>query len=267
MHYFVYLDEFGHVGPYIAHDHKKHNDHPIFGLGGIVLPTESVREFNTFFFKLKQDHLSFEIEQARKLKGIPSYHWEKKGSSLYTVQNLIKYPQVRRMSFRIFNKLENLGGFVFYCGEAKKKNIAQHCPKLTYRYAIKESLKRLQSEFESLNSTFSLVFDEHTERADIYRQVARHMFAEGIYRLIEPPFEVDSKLYQSVQCADWVCGLIGRLSYFEEEPESKPEWALFKTYFYDRVKRIERRSSIRSFGKANPRKLQALADKFSGSFN
>lgn len=262
MHYFVYLDEFGHVGPYISHDHKTHNDHPIFGLGGIVLPTEAVREFNTFFYQLKAQNLAFEIERAFEVNGTRPYHWEKKGSSLYTLKNLKSYPQVRKMSFRLLNKLNKLGGFIFYCGEAKKKEVSRHCPKSTYRFAIRESVKRLQDEFDALGATFSLVFDEHTERAEIYQQVATQMFSDGVSRLIEPPFEVDSKLYQSMQCADWICGLVGRLSYYEVEPEAKPEWELFKTYFEERIDRLKRRSSIRNFGKAKPEKLQALIDKF-----
>ena len=36
--YFAYLDEFGHIGPYIARDDPKHNDSPVFGLGGMILP-------------------------------------------------------------------------------------------------------------------------------------------------------------------------------------------------------------------------------------
>lgn len=65
--YIVYLDEFGHVGPYIAVDHKSHNTHPVFGLGGFVLPVDEVRSFSSFFFNLKQ-HLfdKFDIPEARK---------------------------------------------------------------------------------------------------------------------------------------------------------------------------------------------------------
>ena len=36
--YIAYLDEFGHIGPYIRRSHEIHNTSPVFGLGGIVLP-------------------------------------------------------------------------------------------------------------------------------------------------------------------------------------------------------------------------------------
>ena len=76
--YIVYLDEFGHVGPYISSDHEKHNTHPVFGLGGVAIPSDQVRSFSTYFFKLKahpqqpQDHsgpiilpLSFILPKGR----------------------------------------------------------------------------------------------------------------------------------------------------------------------------------------------------------
>lgn len=38
MLYFAYLDEFGHIGPYVARDDPAYNDSPVFGLGGMILP-------------------------------------------------------------------------------------------------------------------------------------------------------------------------------------------------------------------------------------
>lgn len=32
MLYIAYLDEFGHIGPYISRLDKRHNDNPVFGL-------------------------------------------------------------------------------------------------------------------------------------------------------------------------------------------------------------------------------------------
>jgi hypothetical protein len=49
MLYIAYLDEFGHIGPYVSHDHPRHKTHPVFGLGGVVLPYYQVRQFTTFF--------------------------------------------------------------------------------------------------------------------------------------------------------------------------------------------------------------------------
>ena len=48
MTYIAYLDEFGHVGPYIDRTHPRHNDSPVFGLAGFVLPLDEVRGFATW---------------------------------------------------------------------------------------------------------------------------------------------------------------------------------------------------------------------------
>ena len=208
MHYVVYLDEFGHVGPYLSHEHPKHNDHPAFGLGGFALPVKNVREFNTFFYQLKGSLLRWEIDNAIA-NGEKEHAWEKKGAKQYTRQNVVKYRSMRNATTRYLRKIKELQGFVFYVGEEKKRELSSHDPKAKYKYVLIEALKRLQIEFEERDSTFSLVLDEHTERAHILQTVAIQMFAKGITRLVEPPFEADSRLFQSVQCADWICGIVG----------------------------------------------------------
>ena len=85
--YFAYLDEFGHIGPYVSKQHPKHNDSPVFGLAGFVLPFGRGREFGTWFFQRKCQLLSFEIRQS----GEHPAQWEKKSSSLYTVRNVRAY--------------------------------------------------------------------------------------------------------------------------------------------------------------------------------
>ena len=53
--------------------------------------------------------------------------------------------------------------------------------------------------------------------------------------LIEPPIQAESHLFQTLQCADWICGLIGRLSAFAVSPIEYADWAIFKKYFFERV--------------------------------
>jgi hypothetical protein len=61
--------------------------------------------------------------------------------------------------------------------------------------------------------------------------------------IIEPPIEAESHLYQTLQCADWICGLIGRLIRYEIESTDKYE--IFEKYFKNRLEKISIRSSIR----------------------
>ena len=72
--YFAYLDEFGHVGPYLGRDNRKFNESPVFGLGGIIIPAREVRSFATWFYQLKSNLLGWEIERS----GEAPYWWEKK---------------------------------------------------------------------------------------------------------------------------------------------------------------------------------------------
>ena len=62
--YVVYLDEFGHIGPYISRTDPRHNDSPVFGLAGFALPIDQVRGVGTWFFQRKQELLAFEINRA-----------------------------------------------------------------------------------------------------------------------------------------------------------------------------------------------------------
>ena len=67
IHYIAYLDEFGHIGPFVSRQHPQHNTSPVFGLGGFVLPSSKVRAFATWFYQLKCNLLQFEIDRD----GIP----------------------------------------------------------------------------------------------------------------------------------------------------------------------------------------------------
>lgn len=58
------LDEFGHVGPYVLPTHLRHNDSPVFGFGGFVMPAEEVRGFGTWFYRRKCELLDFEIRRS-----------------------------------------------------------------------------------------------------------------------------------------------------------------------------------------------------------
>ncbi|MXY18976.1 MAG: DUF3800 domain-containing protein, partial [Synechococcus sp. SB0664_bin_36] len=40
MTYFAYLDEFGHIGPYVSREDPKYHQSPVFGLAGLVLSSK-----------------------------------------------------------------------------------------------------------------------------------------------------------------------------------------------------------------------------------
>ena len=76
--YLAYLDEFGHIGPYVSRGDPRYHDSPIFGLAGFVMPIAQIRGFAMWVFRLKKQVFSHELVRSNK---IPA-QWEKKGSSL-----------------------------------------------------------------------------------------------------------------------------------------------------------------------------------------
>ena len=74
--------------------------------------------------------------------------WEKKGSSLFTVTNVTRYPELRKLTNRLFNKIEKLGGFLFYVGVKKTAAPAEHNPNKLYARVFLEAIKRIDESCE-----------------------------------------------------------------------------------------------------------------------
>ena len=175
MTYIAYLDEFGHIGPYIARDDPRHNDSPVFGLAGFIMPLEVVRGFGTWFYQRKCDLLDFEIQRSGEHPAV----WEKKGSSLYTVRNVTQYPELRQTTFRLLNKIQNLGGPVFYFGIRKTADPGNHEANAMYLSILAEAIRRLDlfcREDHASAERFLLALDEHPLRAELLTEAARGMY-------------------------------------------------------------------------------------------
>lgn len=243
MLYFAYLDEFGHIGPYLGRGDPAHNDSPVFGLGGMILPYSSVRQFSTWFYQLKCNMLAWEIEQS----GQHPATWEKKGSSLYTTRNVGKYRQIRTATNRIFNKIRSSGGHVFYVGLQKNRPVAEFRSQALYLTVLGEAMKRLNQYADQQDADMVIVMDEHQDREAILTRASQAMYGGPTprRRIIEPPFQVESERYQTCQCADWLCGLIGRIGAFQARPDEWADMAWTQTYFQDRIDAASARSSIR----------------------
>ena len=93
-----------------------------------------------------------------------------------------------------------------------------------------------------------LILDEHSQRPALVAQAAQSMYAptERRRHLIEPPFHVESHLYQTFQFADWIAGLVGRLGTIWAEPAVWPENEVFRRYFEHRINCVSQRSGIRT---------------------
>ena len=247
MTYLVYLDEFGHIGPYVSRSDPKHNDSPVFGLAGLILPAAEVRGFGTWFFKRKAELLGFELQRS----GMHPAVWEKKGSSLYTVTNVRRYRELRIFTGRFFNKIKNIGGFIFYVGIKKTRSDRQPNPNRLYAKVLVEAIKRINGFCEDdihRSNNFLLVLDEHDQRSVLITEATRSMYGgqEPRRHLIEPPFQAESHRYQTLQAADWIAGLVGRLGSLWADPGAFPENEIFHRYFGKRLKDVQIRSGLRN---------------------
>ena len=244
MTYFVYLDEFGHVGPYLSRSDSKHNSSPVFGFAGFLLPSSEVRGFGTWFYQRKCDLLGWEIRRD----GCHPSRWEKKGSSLYTAKNVARYPELRRFTTRLFNKIIKIGGFIFYVGIKKTYPVSTQKSNRLYFGIFLEAIHRINQFCEPQEHNFALILDEHEQRSSLVTAASVKMYAKTPGRsryLIEPPFHLESDRYQTVQAADWIAGLVGRWGAWLAVPASYPENEVFVKYFRDQIESASVRSSIR----------------------
>ena len=169
-------------------------------------------------------------------------HWEKKGSSLLTTRNIEKYRETRRLVFRVLETLKRLDAKVVFYGQEKLRGTPTEAPETNaqrYDHAMKQLIQRINWDLPE-GENLLLVLDKQgeRERLEIFAGAAAFMFSnENATKLVEPPMEVESHLYQTVQCADWICAIFGRISAYKYDPEfSEYKWAL--TYFGDRLAQI-----------------------------
>ena len=201
--FIAYPDDFGHVGPYVSRSDPRHNDSPVFGFAGFLMPVEEVRAFGTRFFRRKRELLDFEIRRSGKHPAV----WEKKGSNLYRVANLRRYPKLRRLTGRLLTRIERSGGHVFYTGIRKISTTESHDANALYSAMQREAIGRIDTfcrEDCAPPARFLLALDEHPRRAELLTAVARDMYAGDDPRrqLVEPPFHLESHRYQTVRAAD-----------------------------------------------------------------
>ena len=243
--FIVYLDEFGHIGPYISRHDSQHNDSPIFGLGGIVIPLMKAREFSTWFYQRKNTLLKWEVEEWKK-SGNHLAIFEKKGSSLYTIQNITKYRELKQFTNRFFNALPKFGANVFYVG-VKKNKLSDGNPDGLYGYVLREAIKRLNEHAIQSSAQFIIALDEYSSREKIIITASTSMFGQlNASQLIDIPFQLESKRYQNIQAADWVCGLVGKIGAYWAEPVEWNDMKLMHTMFNDKLQNVAIRSGIRT---------------------
>ena len=112
-------------------------------------------------------------------------------------------------------------------GSRKRRLPAEHDPVQLYKRVLVEAIKRIddfcEQDREPPNS-FIVILDEHVQRSALITVAAQSMYGNAPRRhLIEPPFHAESHRYQTLQAADWIAGLVGRLGAIWAAPADYPE--------------------------------------------
>lgn len=154
---------------------------------------------------------------------------------------------------RVLSKLEELDTKVVFYGQEKPRGTnceTGESESSRYEHAMKQTIQRINWTLPQ-DEHHLMVLDKQgpRERMEIFASTAAFMFSnQDASKLLEPPLEVESHLYQTVQCADWICALLGRISAFKYDPEfSEFDWSI--KYFGARLARLSSPySKIRAAG-------------------
>ena len=249
--YIAFLDEFGHVGPFVSRSHKKHNSSPVFGLAGMILPQENIRYFSRWFFQRKAKLFPVDLAATTKHPAI----WEKKGSAFFT-PNKMAVPRNREVGFRLINKITKLDGFVFFHGREKYKSPEDSSPTGLYSTVLAESMRRIDSVTYKNNKNYLMILDEHSGRADLIRTSMKTMHGSKmpVRHILEPPFQAESNMYNTLQAADWIATIVGRLWAYRVRPTEYPTSAWAEKYFGSRIESSATHSSFYRHRPPRPKK-------------
>jgi hypothetical protein len=225
----AYLDEFGHVGPYIGPDHRKFWHHPIFGYAGFVIPSDRVRLFGSAFAYRKERQFRAEIVAS----GAMAARWEKKGSEIFTTGSFQRYPENVDMIEALSRYLRSLGGAPFFYGQVKPLGTERSSGETSLErssHVLRQAVTWLSRFADQRDEDILIMVDSITPktRLAIAHDVASYIYSSSessLKRVVDIPVELDSKLYSSIQFADWLCASATRATHFHFVPGSEFGWA------------------------------------------
>lgn len=238
----AFLDEFGHSGPFISRTDQRFKQSPVFGLAGYVLPHSQVRHFATFFFQLKSHMLSAEL----KLNQQHPATWEKKGNELITTKNIKRYRHIREGLYRIISEIRKCNGKIIYCGREKYQSPSESKSSGLYTTVMAHTIRSIDEFSCTRNAKFMMILDQHSDRVRLLESATKTMFShENPARcLLEPPFQVESHLYQTIQAADWIAAMVGRICSYNVDKAQYADWIWAEQYFGREVRSLSTHSSL-----------------------
>lgn len=226
----AYLDEFGHIGPYISSAHPKHKTHPVFGYAGFVLPVDAVRPFGGFFEFTKENLLGWEIERAQA----HPRRWEKKGSSLLTTRNQTKYAgEINSSLTRLARRLKEDGGRPVYFGQMKPKggpDEVQETAADRSGHMLINAVRQLATYADQRDERIMIFLDavDDAPRLEAVQRLGGYIYKAtepALRRVVEVPMQLESKHYGNVQFADWIAAIVTRATDFHFARNLEFSWA------------------------------------------
>ncbi|WP_338447399.1 DUF3800 domain-containing protein [Pelagerythrobacter marensis] len=238
----AFMDEFGHIGPFKARTDRQYNQSPVFGLAGYVMPHRQIRHFATFFLQLKSNVLARELRR----NGRHPATWEKKGADLITTKNVTRYRHVREGILRLLNEMRKCDGKIIFYGREKYMKPEDGNSSGLYTTTLSHTIRSIDDFCCKRNSQFLMILDEHSDRLKLLESATKTMFSPQAPArcLLEPPFQVESHLYQTIQAADWIATLVGRLQAFAIEPDQYQDWEWADKYFGRAVNSLATHSRV-----------------------
>ena len=246
--YLAYLDEFGHVGPYVSRTHPRHNDSPVFGFAGFVMPAEEVRGFGTWFYQRKCELLDFEIRRSVKHPA----SWEKKGAFLYRAANRTRYRQLHRTTNRLLGRIERPAAtsctLASGRGRSRTSTTRTRCTRRCWHGepAARHVLRRAPRQSLAVPEGSSTM---HPRLEEILTAAARDMYGpfgaeHAADRAALPSGEPPR--FRPVQSADWFAETRWDVwAPAGQEPSAWPENADFRRYIESSADAHPDRSGIR----------------------
>lgn len=226
----AYLDEFGHVGPFVTSEHKKFHHHPLFGYAGIVLPEAQVRAFGARFEQRKFRMFRRDIMASGK----HPRRWEKKGAELYTTGAQQRYPARNAQVLDLARYLSDRGGRFYFYGEHKPIGTVKETgrtPSETTRRALLGAVQNLCFYADQQKQNLLVLLDRGgpMPREEAITAMAAFIYSasspEPMKRIIEVPMELESHRYGAMQFADWACAILSRASHYHFTESDSFQWA------------------------------------------
>ncbi|MFQ5680212.1 MAG: DUF3800 domain-containing protein [Gemmatimonadota bacterium] len=213
--YLLYLDEFGHPGPYVR-TNPRYCQHPLFGFAGFAVPGERLRDFDRSFLRLKGTYYANEIRRAQTLKGVRPERFEPKR---------LQDRRDTRFAADVMGLVGSCRGSVFAYGCVKNTTVRDHSYEGLYNSHMQGALRQFEKYLRDAAGRRAgrgvIIMDRRTEtqNARVLASAQSSLFSDPTFkrehvRLVEAPLLVPSEWYHGVQAAHVIGQAVGKVYWY-----------------------------------------------------